>query len=141
MEDQPGFLVQYAEVIALFMSMAALIISGLWQWRSRLQRSHKNRADMYNNEILRLVYQIRKVVDLEQIDMYREQMFDIFRNVIKDYDVDRISLVDFQSFTLPWEVAIRTPLSQRNSAHGPPAECGSMISYSKTISPSFEQSL
>ena len=112
MEDQPGFLVQYAEVIALFMSMAALIISGLWQWRSRLQRSHKNRADMYNNEILRLVDQIRKVVDLEQIDMYREQMFDIFRNVIKDYDVDRISLVDFQSFTLPWEVAIRTPLSQ-----------------------------
>jgi len=31
MQDQPGFLVQYAEVIALFMSMAVLIISGLWQ--------------------------------------------------------------------------------------------------------------
>ena len=62
---------------------------------------------MYNNEILRLVDQIRKVEDLEQIDMYREQMFDIFRNVIEDYGVDRISFEDFQSFTLPWEVAIR----------------------------------
>ena len=63
---------------------------------------------MYNNEILRLDDQIRKVEDLEQIDMYREQMFDIFRNVIEDYDVDRISFEAFQSFMLPWEVAIRT---------------------------------
>ena len=63
---------------------------------------------MYNNEFLRLDDQIRKVEDLEQIDMYREQMFDIFRNVIEDYDVDRISFEAFQSFTLPWEVAIRT---------------------------------
>ena len=108
MQDQPGFLVQYAEVIAVFMSMAVLIISGLWQLRSRLQRSQKNRAEMYNNEILRLDDQIRKVEDLEQIDMYREQMFDIVRNVIEDYDVDRISFEAFQSFTLPWEVAIRT---------------------------------
>ena len=106
--DKPSFLVTYAETMGFVVSVAVLIASSIWQLRLRLQQRQKNRADMYNLQILGLVNQVRAAVDLDRLEEIRTQLFEIFDRVIKDLDTDQISLESFQSFTFPWEAAIST---------------------------------
>lgn len=104
--DKPGFLVLYAEPIALLFSIAVLCVTGLWQLRLRYKERQKNRADSYNLEILALVERIRAIEDFETLEALRQQLFDIFRRVLEDLDQDRLSPESFQLFTFPCEVAI-----------------------------------
>ena len=59
-KDDPSFLVEYAEPIGLLVSVSVLGISSLWQFRLWLNGRQKNRADMYNLEILALVEQVQR---------------------------------------------------------------------------------
>lgn len=105
-QDQPNFLVQYAEPMGLVLSISVLCISGLWQFRLWLIGRQKNRADMYNLEILELIDRIQETGDLQALVGLRQELFTILRRVVVDLDEDRISAASFQSFTLPWEVAL-----------------------------------
>ena len=105
-EDKPNFIVQYAEPLGLLLSISILSVSGLWQLRLWLQGRQKNRADLYNLELLSLIDQIATVEDLEQLATIRHHLFDIFKKVVVDLDEDRLSPESFQSFTFPWEVAV-----------------------------------
>ena len=107
-QDKPNFLVEYAEPISLLFSVSILAISGIWQFRLWLIGRQKNRADMYNLEILDLIDQVHKTGDLYQLMELRLQLFKILRQVVVDLDIDRISPESFQSFTFPWEVALTT---------------------------------
>jgi uncharacterized protein len=97
-EERPNFL----------LSVGALCASGLWQLRSWLLNNQKDRADMYNLEILALMEQVHGVDDLDQLQAVRDKLFEILRKVVVDLDQDRISPESFRSFTFPWEVAITT---------------------------------
>jgi TRAP transporter TAXI family solute receptor len=105
-QDQPGFLVEYADSIGLILSVSILCVSGLWQLHLWLQGRQKNRADMYNLEILDLIERVQSIEDLQQLEVSRHQLFEILRKVVVDLDKDRISPESFQSFTFPWEIAI-----------------------------------
>jgi TRAP transporter TAXI family solute receptor len=107
-QDQPNFLVEYSESIGLLLSISVLCISGVWQFRLWLVEKQKNRADMYNLEILNLLEQVQEMDDLEELEAMRQKLFEIFRKVVVDLDQDRISPSSFQSFTFPWEVALTT---------------------------------
>ncbi|MEO0535307.1 MAG: TAXI family TRAP transporter solute-binding subunit [Cyanobacteria bacterium P01_A01_bin.123] len=107
-QDQPGFWVEYAETIGLGLSVSILLMSGLWQFRLWLVGKQKNRADMYNLEILALIDQVQDAKSLTELMEIRQQLFKILREVVADLDIDRISPESFQSFTFPWEVAITT---------------------------------
>jgi TRAP transporter TAXI family solute receptor len=107
-QDDPNFWVEYAEPIGLLLSVAVLCVSGFWQFRLWLLASQKNRADRYNLEILELIDQVQSLDDLEQLEKIRQQLFEIFAQVVVDLDKDRISPESFQSFTFPWDVAITT---------------------------------
>ncbi|NET35263.1 MAG: TAXI family TRAP transporter solute-binding subunit, partial [Cyanothece sp. SIO1E1] len=107
-QDKPNFLVQYAEPLGLLLSIAVLVVSGIWQFRLWLLGRQKNRADMYNLEILGLIHQVNQVETANQLECLRAQLFEIFQKVVVDLDEDRISPESFQSFTFPWEVAITT---------------------------------
>lgn len=106
--ERPIFLVQYAEPIGLLISVGVLCISGLWQFRMWLEGRQKNRADMYNQEILDLIKQVETSHDIKELEGIRNQLFEILRKVVIDLDKDRISPESFQSFTFPWEVAVTT---------------------------------
>ena len=105
-QDKPNFFVEYAEPIGLFISVTMLLISGIWQLKIRLQGKQKNRADMYNLEILKLIEQINSLDDLEKLKHLRQELFDIFNQVVIDLDKDLITPESFQSFRFTWEVAI-----------------------------------
>jgi TRAP transporter TAXI family solute receptor len=107
-QDQPSFLERYSDSLGFILSVTVLTISGIWQFRLWWQERQKNRADMYNLQILELVTQIQESTDLAQISKLRQQLFEILRRVVADLDQDRITAQSFQSFTLPWEVAFST---------------------------------
>ncbi|NET08799.1 MAG: TAXI family TRAP transporter solute-binding subunit [Symploca sp. SIO2B6] len=107
-EDAPSFLVQYAELMGLALSIVILIGSGLWQFRRWLIGRQKNRADHYNLEILELISEVDHATTLEELQAIRQKLFSILKEVVIDLDIDRISPESFQSFTFPWEVAITT---------------------------------
>lgn len=107
-QDRPIFLVEYAEPIGLLFSVGVLGVSSLWQFRHWLEGRQKNRADMYNLEILALIQQVEQVEDLKELENIRNHLFEILRRVVVDLDTDQISPESFQSFTFPWEVAITT---------------------------------
>lgn len=107
-QDQPNFLVEYAEPLGLLLSITILGLSGIWQFRIWLLERQKNRADMYNLEILDLIDQVHTTDNLDQLETLRAHLFEILRRVVVDLDIDRISPESFQSFTFPWEVAITT---------------------------------
>jgi TRAP transporter TAXI family solute receptor len=124
--EKPGFMVTYAEPLALGLSLSALCVSGLWHLRLRFQHGRKNRADMYNLEILRLVKQARQVEKLGELEEVRQKLYDIFRRVLEDLDRDKISTESFQFFAFPWGVAIgairhrELTLTNHNSADDRP---------------------
>lgn len=107
-QDRPMFLVEYAEPIGVLLSIGVLCASGLWQLRLWLEGRQKNRADMYNLEILALIQQVEHTEDLKELESIRSQLFEILRRVVVDLDTDRISPESFQSFTFPWDVAVTT---------------------------------
>jgi hypothetical protein len=107
-KDAPSFWVEYAEPMGLLVSVSVLAISSLWQFRLWLNGRQKNRADMYNLEILALVEQVQTIDDIKDLERARTELFEILRKVVVDLDKDRISPESFQSFTFPWEVAITT---------------------------------
>ncbi|MEM8611495.1 MAG: TAXI family TRAP transporter solute-binding subunit [Cyanobacteria bacterium P01_H01_bin.105] len=104
-QDNPSFLVTYAEPIGLLLSIGILLCSSLWQGRQWLIRNQKDRADRYNLEILDLIEKIEQAQDFDELQNLRQQLLEILRKVVVDLDIDRISPESFQSFTFPWEVA------------------------------------
>lgn len=104
-QGEPEFWVEYAEPMALLLSVGVLGASGLWQLRLWLLSKQKNRADTYNLEILALIDTIDQAQSLEELLALRQTLFDILRRVVTDLDIDRITSESFESFTFPWEIA------------------------------------
>ena len=107
-QDEPEFIVEYAEPIGLLFSVGVLAISGLWQFRMWWLGRQKNRADTYNLEILDLIDQIHQTQSLKDLSYLRQELFDILKRVVTDLDIDRITNESFEAFTFPWEIAINT---------------------------------
>lgn len=107
-QDEPEFIVEYAEPIGLLFSVGVLAISGLWQFRMWWLGKQKNRADTYNLEILDLIDQIHHAKSQRELNELRQELFEILKRVVTDLDVDRITNESFEAFTFPWEIAINT---------------------------------
>lgn len=104
--DRPSFLVRYSDTIALLLSLGVLFGSWTWHLRLRLEQRLKDRADMYNLEIVRIIEHIQEVDSLEELQAVKVELFGIFKQVIKDFDSGKVSSESFQFFAFPWEMAI-----------------------------------
>ncbi|MEG3878335.1 TAXI family TRAP transporter solute-binding subunit [Microcoleus sp. herbarium7] len=105
--EKPDFLATNADMLGLFLSLFTLLISWLWQVRSRFLQKQKNQADKFNLALLNLIQKIRQAGSFEEIDGLQEELFDIFKQVIVDLDEDRIDSDSFHSFTFTWETAMK----------------------------------
>ncbi|MEL7314177.1 MAG: TAXI family TRAP transporter solute-binding subunit [Cyanobacteria bacterium J06559_3] len=104
--DKPEFIVEYAEPIGLLLSVSILLGSSLWQFRLWLVGRQKNRADLYNLELLEIIDKINQTKDFQQLETLRQKLFTILKEVVSDLDSDRISSDSFESFSFPWEIAM-----------------------------------
>ncbi len=75
--------------------------------RARFLQKQKNRADKFNLIILNLIQRIRQAGTFDEIDQLQEELFEIFKQVIGDWDEDRIDSDSFHSFTFTWETALK----------------------------------
>ncbi|NJK68290.1 MAG: TAXI family TRAP transporter solute-binding subunit [Microcoleus sp. SU_5_3] len=105
--EKPDFWTANSDLMGLYLSLATLLVSWLWQLRSRFLQKQKNQADQFNLAILSLIEKIRHAKNLDEIDQLQEELFDIFKQVIVDLDEDRIDSDSFQSFTFTWETAVK----------------------------------
>ena len=117
-QDNPSFFVQYAEAMGFLLSLGILTASSIWQFRQWLVGRQKNRADDYNLEILALIEQVESAQTLQELQSLKQQLFSILRQVVIDLDIDKISPESFQSFTFPWEVAMKALNHQEMVLYG-----------------------
>ncbi len=104
-QDEPLFIVEYAEPMAFGVTALALLLSGLWQVRIWLAGARKNRADHYNLEIVALLNRVETASLPEDFAAIRNELFEIFEKVIVDLDNDRIEERSLLSFSFAWQVA------------------------------------
>ncbi len=122
-QDDPFFIVEYAEPMALGVTALALLVSGLWQARIWLAGARKNRADHYNLAIVDIIGRAELASTETEFARIRRELFDIFEKVIVDLDNDRIEEKSLVSFSFAWQVAASTlnhrQLVVASGEHGP----------------------
>lgn len=111
--DQPSFLQENAEPIALMITIAAMLFSGLLALRSRLNSGQKNRMDSYNYMLLNIADQARVSNDKVQLGELKNELFGILETVVRALDTDEVTEEGFQSFSLLWE-SVREMIKDRH---------------------------
>ncbi len=99
--DRPSFIQENAEPIALLVTLAALMISGLFQLGSRRR---KRRIDLYNKEVLDLGVGIDQSTSLDDVHRCRERLFELAAGVVDDAEVGLISPEGFNFFWFTWSM-------------------------------------
>ncbi len=93
--DQPSFLQEKAEPIALIVSVIVVLISLLVQLASY---RHKREMDRYNGELLQLTEKARHTGTLELIDQCDEKLSDFVPRIVAATRNGRISAEQFDMF-------------------------------------------
>ena len=100
--DEPSFVQENAEPLALGVTVLTLIISLLLGLRARLNSVQKNRLDAYNYELLELGEKARAADDIVTLDALKTTQFGILERVVRALDTDEVTEEGFQSFSLLW---------------------------------------
>lgn len=112
--DEPSFLQQNAEPIALVVTLTAMLGSGLLALRSRLVIRQKNRMDSYNFVLLDIGERANKATEPDRLRELKREMFALLENVVRALDTDEVTEEGFQSFSLLWE-SVREILNERSA--------------------------
>ncbi len=101
--DEPSFLQENAEPIALLVTLAAMLISGLLALRGRFSATQKNRLDSYNYQLLDIAEKAQISGQVEDLRLLKKELFSILETVVRALDTDEVTEEGFQSFSLLWE--------------------------------------
>ncbi len=112
--DQPSFLQENAEPIALMITIAAMIGSGLLALRSQLNNSQKNRMDSYNYMLLDIAERARSTEDKSELTALKNELYGILETVVRALDTDDVTEEGFHSFSLLWE-SVRVAINDRRN--------------------------
>ncbi len=110
--DQPSFLQENAEPIALLITIAAMLFSALLALRSRFVSTQKDRMDSYNYLLLDIAERGNKTSDLDEIKILKTSLFDTLEKVVRALDTDEVTEEGFQTFSFLWE-SVRVMLVER----------------------------
>lgn len=110
--DQPSFLQENAEPIALMITIAAMLFSGLLALRSRFVSTQKDRMDSYNYVLLDIAELANETTDLKTLKELRVNLFDTLEKVVRALDTDEVTEEGFQTFSFLWE-SVRVMLVER----------------------------
>ncbi|MCF6346015.1 MAG: TAXI family TRAP transporter solute-binding subunit [Thiomicrorhabdus sp.] len=98
--DEPSFLQEQAEPIALMITLAVLIISGLMQLQ---QRRQKTRIDQYTDEVLTLFEDIQAMHNPQLIAAARTKLIHVLKKVTLDVRNGKVSTDGFNYFSVTWQ--------------------------------------
>ena len=118
LRDEPGFLQENAEPMALIVTLAAMLVSGIMALRARLMADRKNNADKYNHDLLVLSQRARGATSTGELAACKAELTAILEKCVIDLDTDEVTEAGFQSFSLLWE-AVRTVIEDRQREVSP----------------------
>ncbi|KPB00092.1 TAXI family TRAP transporter solute-binding subunit [Ahrensia marina] len=110
--DQPSFVQENAEPLALGVTVLTLLLSGLIALRSRFVSSQKNKADIYNHQLLDIQKQAMLADEAEELDLLKVDLSNVLQTVVIALDTDEVTDEGFQSFSLLWD-AVRETINDR----------------------------
>lgn len=110
--DEPSFIQENAEPLALLVTLTGLLISGLFALRSRFISSQKNRMDSYNYVLLEIADAARNATSKSELKMLKNQLSEELEKAVQALDQDAVTDEGFQSFSLLWE-SVREILKDR----------------------------
>lgn len=110
--DEPNFLQENAEPLALMVTVLAMALSGLLALRSRFISRQKNRMDSYNYALLDIAEKARGAGSATAMAGLKSEMFALLETVVHALDTDDVTTDGFHSFSRLWE-AVREIVNDR----------------------------
>jgi len=105
--NEPSFIVENAEPLALVVTVFAMLSSSLFALKTRFSATQKNRADHFNIEILQLSDRISNAESTAELDACKIELKVALQRAVNALDVDAVSDDGFQSFAFLWQTAER----------------------------------
>jgi len=118
--DKPAFVEQYADFVALLLTIAILLGSWGWELHRWITRKQKDRADRYTHQVVVLITRTQAARE-DQLPPIRRELFALLTEVVCALDEERISEDSFQSFRVVWQIALDL-LRERAAWMGGPSD-------------------
>ena len=96
--NEPSFLQENSESMAFIITFLAMTVSAFLGLRRTFQARAKNRADVYNDQLLAIAAQARDSTDIAQLQSMRGRLGEIMELVVHALDADQVTKDDFRSF-------------------------------------------
>lgn len=112
--EKPSFAQENADYLGLLLTLALLLGSWVWGFKTRFEKKRKNKTDSYNQDIIVLIIEIYSSNNLQRLREIRQQLINILKDVVNALDRDQITPESFQSFTFTWEIAIAAVRDREN---------------------------
>ena len=100
--DEPSFIQENAEPLALIVTVSAMLLSALVALRRSMNSRAKNRADSYNERLLEISTRARQSDDPEGLQAMKDELADVLKTVVHALDTDQVTEEGFQSFAFLW---------------------------------------
>ena len=100
--DQPSFLQENAEPMALVVTICAMLFSALLALRRNMKTRAKNTGDKYNDQLLDIAQRARATDELPDLESMKTELVTLLERVVHALDTDQITEEGFQSFAFLW---------------------------------------
>jgi TRAP transporter TAXI family solute receptor len=110
--DNPSFIQENAEPLALLVTVLTLVLSALFALRSRFVARQKNRADTYNYQLLEIQKLAHSAASSAELKKLKADLNAVLETVVVALDTDEVTDEGFQSFSLLWD-AVRETINDR----------------------------
>ena len=113
--NEPSFIQENAEPLALLVTIFAMMMSGLLTLKSRGNARKKNQADRYNYDVLDIRKGISKAENKQDLLECKKRMQELLDKAVIALDIDEVNDAGFQSFAFLWKT-VNSDLEEKISA-------------------------
>ena len=114
--DEPSFLQENAEPMALIVTIFAMLFSASLALRRNMKSRAKNTGDKYNDQLLDIAQRARGASELSELDEMKAELVSMLERVVHALDTDQITEEGFQSFAFLWN-STRETVNERIKAY------------------------
>jgi TRAP transporter TAXI family solute receptor len=105
-KDVPSFFQQYADYVGLWVTVALLFGSWIWEGKRWLENRQKNLADKYNHDVIGLIDRANAANSSLELEATRVELLAVLMKAVRDLDNGKVTHEGFHSFRTIWQIAI-----------------------------------
>jgi uncharacterized protein len=104
-KDVPNFFQQNADYVGLWVTLALLMGSWVWEGKRWFESRRKNLADKYNHDVVGLIDRAHSANTVDELEVIRMELLQVLVKAVRDLDQGRVNHDGFQSFHAIWQIA------------------------------------